>query len=158
MKKIALLLAAVLLFGTMLTACGKTETGAATTDLTAIELAQKANEVAPVAMSAEADEMIATDIFHLNMDEVEDYGIIFTQVMVSVDHIAAVKAKEGCVENVAAALQQRKDDVVAAFEMYLPDRYDCAQNGLVFTIGDWAFLVIHDDAEKAEETIRAQFN
>ena len=167
MKKIvSLLLAAMMLFGA--TACGSQEPAAPTLKegVTLQSIVDSISEEYEFSMPGALDETMLTDLLGINTDDVEDYAGNITMVMVSADNLIAVKAKEGKLETVQKALEDRLAFVNQSFQQYLPEQYSKAQAGKVFTVGDYAFLVImgrmdHDPAAEVaeiEEKIKGNFD
>ena len=76
--------------------------------------------------------------------------------MPGVDDVVIVKAKEGKIEDVKAALEKRKEDRTA--EQYLPDMISKAEAGKVVAKGDYAALLIVGDTTKdiSEEIDKAE--
>lgn len=169
MKRIfsAILAAALLL---SLAACGGGNKAPAAPALkegvTLKDVIDQVNDSYQVAMSAEVDEAIVTDLLGLSADDVEEYAGYITMVMVSADNLIGIKAKEGKVETVQKALEARKDMVVQSFEQYLPSELEKSKAGKVVTLGDYVFLLIVGNMDKdpaseiagAEELIRSNFD
>lgn len=110
--------------------------------------------VAPVAMAQELSPSIEgsadymTDLFGLNLDDIEDYYGKTTIANVSSDVVLMVKAKPGQVDTVKAALEQHRSNLAASFEMYLEDQFIKASNGRVVTKGDYVLLVVLGDNDR----------
>ena len=85
----------------------------------------------------------------------------------SADHLIGLKVKDGKVDEVRTALENRKNEIVKNFEEYLPDQYEKAQAGRIIQKGNYLFLVIGGNADakdefdgemnRAEETINGYF-
>ena len=149
-------LAAILLLA--VTACGAPKEPAAPALKEGVTLKQVIDQVYenyPVAMAAEMDESVVTDLLGLSTDDVEDYAGYIAMVMVSSDNLIGIKAKEGKVETVQKALEARKEMVVQSFEQYLPTELDKAKAGKVVTLGDYVFLIIVSNADMDEEDVTA---
>ncbi|MCI9508627.1 MAG: DUF4358 domain-containing protein [Angelakisella sp.] len=149
-------MAAILLLA--VTACGAPKEPAAPALKEGVTLKQVIDQVYenyPVAMAAEMDESVVTDLLGLSTDDVEDYAGYITMVMVSSDNLIGIKAKEGKVETVQKALEARKEMVVQSFEQYLPTELDKAKAGKVVTLGDYVFLIIVSNADMDEEDVTA---
>ena len=149
-------LAAILLLA--VTACGAPKEPAAPALKEGVTLKQVIDQVYenyPVAMAAEMDESVVTDLLGLSTADVEDYAGYITMVMVSSDNLIGIKAKEGKVETVQKALEARKEMVVQSFEQYLPTELDKAKAGKVVTLGDYVFLIIVSNADMDEEDVTA---
>lgn len=160
MKKILSTILATLMVGTLLVGCSeKKETEISLKDGTTLEqVVQKISDDNMMAMPAKADDQIAKDLFHLNLEDVEEYSIEFSQVMVSADNVALVKAKEGKVDAVKESLEKRLADMVNQFAQYLPDQKLKTENGKVIVKGDYVLLLIVEDVAASEETFNSYFN
>ncbi|MHC1749736.1 MAG: DUF4358 domain-containing protein [Cellulosilyticaceae bacterium] len=97
----------------------------------------------PLQMPAPLDETTLNDLFHIDPTSIEEYAGKFSMTMTSSDNVVAVKAKPGKVDEVKAALEKRKEDLITSFSQYLVD-----QLGKVIQKGDYIFLIIAGDAEK----------
>jgi len=166
MKRIiAVCLAAALLL--CAAACGSKEPAAPALKegVTLQSLVDSITDEYGFAMPAPLDDTIMSDLLGIELDDVEEYAGYITMVNVSSDNLIAVKAKEGKVENVQKKLEERKEFEVTSFQQYLPDQYEKAQAGKVFTVGDYVFLVMiagedgdaATDIAAAETTIRDGF-
>lgn len=126
-------------------------------DISVSSLADTLNTEIGVPMGQEADETIATDLFHLNLEDVNEYKIYHTMVMNFAANIAVVEAKDGKADAVATSLEQRKEDVVNNFKQYLPDQLEIAESGKVIKKGNYVVLIILEDMTKAEEIVENSF-
>lgn len=162
MKKLLSILLATLMFGTFLTGCGSNGNDAPKEvtlkeETTIQSIVQKISDANKITMPAEADDTIAKDLFHLNLDDVEEYNIQYAMVMNSSDNIALVKAKDGKVDSVKASLETRLTDVRKSFEQYLPDQKEKANNGKVIVKGNYVMLLIVEKLDEAEKTFNESF-
>lgn len=157
-KFISLLLAAALLLTAA--ACGSKAPAAPALkeDVTLQGLMDSISEEYGFAMPAPLDEMILTDLLDIDTGDVEEYAGYITMINVSSDNLIAIKAKEGKAEDIQAKLEARKDFEVNSFQQYLPDQYDKAQAGKVFSIGDYVFLVMiaGEDGDPAADIAAAE--
>ena len=149
-----------LLFVLSLTACvaGSTDSGSATTTMTAREMYDAILEAAPMNSPLEADEATMADLFYMDPSWTDDYVASMAQMNVSADNLAVVHATEGNVQNVEEALQKRIDDERASFERYLPEQSDKAAAALLITKGDWVFMAINDDYDAVKAAIEGFFS
>lgn len=102
----------------------------------------------PLQMPAPVDETTLNDLFHIDPTSIEEYAGKFSMTMTSSDNVVAVKAKPGKVDDVKAALEKRKEDLITSFSQYFVDQLEKAQLGKVIQKGDYIFLIIAGDAEK----------
>ncbi len=155
MKKFVALLLAALLLVTMVAGCSTTggsssspSTKPATTPKEIVEAinAKFAGEytgiTTAVAMPAELDDQVLTDLFHVNKDDVEEYFGEYSMSMTNSDQLVAIKAKPGKAENVKKALEQRKQDLISTYETYpVNGSLDRSQAAEVYVKGDYVFLI-----------------
>lgn len=173
MKKLLALILATFTLVTLMAGCkGKTQdesssavesssqveessSDAATTNPTPKEIMDAILAENQIQMGMEMTDEEANLVYNLNLtDDVEAYAINGTMANVAVDNIAVVIAKEGKVENVVKSLTDKRDLTIQNFEQYLPDKYEIAKKGKVFSIGNYVFLVIHENVDAIEAKIR----
>jgi hypothetical protein len=165
-KLISMLLAAAILMSAV--ACGSKEPAAPTLKegVTLQSMVDSISEEYEFSMPGAVDDSMLTDFLGIDTADVEEYAGYITMVMVSADNLIAVKAKEGKLDTVKAALEDRLEFVNQSFQQYLPEQYAKAQAGKVFTVGDYAFLVIMGRMDKdpaaevaeIEEKIKSNFD
>lgn len=107
-----------------------------------------------IPMAMEADESTVADMYHLNLDDVEEYGIAETGRSPGVGFIAMAKAKKDKLESVQASFEKIKEDKIA--KAFYPDEIEMAKTLTVETIGDIVYMaVFYDDVnEKAQNFIK----
>lgn len=126
--------------------------GVGLTDGTTLETIVKEIEAQiGLQMPGMVDETMFNDMFYITSDIAEESYGVAAMTMTSADNVIAVKAKPGKVEEVVAALERRKEDVIKSFETYLPDQLEKAQTGTIVVKGDYVFLLILGDYEKGLE-------
>ena len=156
MKKIIKSLS-ILLLCTLFVSCGGSKSkGAELKDgLTAKDVVAKVEEKAPMQMPMELDEQMAKDLAKLNLDDVEDFAITKAMIMNSADVTAIVKAKEGKVESIKAALQEMLD--TEKNNAYLPDQKEKTENAILTEKGNYVILLINEDVKAAESAVKECF-
>ena len=121
MKKILVSTLIAIMIGATLTGCGNKNAGNSssteqseqqTSSVSAKDIVEKLNEKGYVRAAAEIDDTMASEIYHLNLDDVEDYGILETQISPGPGFIMVVKAKEGKVDAVKATVEQVLQDKI----------------------------------------------
>ncbi|AYE32982.1 DUF4358 domain-containing protein [Clostridium septicum] len=158
MKKLVGILLSLFTFGAIFVGCSSSSSGNELKDnLTLKNVVEKIEEVAPMQMPMEADEEMAKNIYHLNLDDVEEYYIKSAMVMNSADNTVIVKAKDSKVDNVKKSLETRLTDVQKSFEQYLPDQKEKANKGKILTKGNYVILLINDDIKSAENAVNSCF-
>lgn len=153
MKKIVKLLSGILVCASLV-ACGAK--GAALKDgLTAKDVVAKVEEMAPIQMPMDLDDTKVQDLTTINLDDVEEYAIKKAMIMNSADIIAVVKAKDGKVETVKAALQEMLD--TEKNNAYLPEQKEKVENAVLTEKGNYVILLINADIPSAEEAVNECF-
>ena len=101
-------------------------------------------------MPMEPTEEEAKDIYHLNLDDVESYGIALTGRSPGVGFAMVVKAKDGKVDAVKASVDKVLEDRIG--EAFYPDEKDVAEKAKVEVDGNFVSLLIFYDDVAAEAT------
>jgi len=95
-----------------------------------------------------------TDLFGINLDDVEEFIAEQPMISANIDTFIAIKAKSGKGQTVASALNAYKDSLLNGAMMY-PSNMPKAQAAKVVSHGDYVFLVMlgaAGDMEADEET------
>lgn len=145
---VSLLMAAVL--GTSLTACSSTgsdtkvEQGSKEEmSITPQQFIEKLTEKELMAMPMEVDEAMATEMFHLNMDDVEEYAIAKPMMSAATSFAVVVKAKEGKVDAVKASVEKILADEVG--NAFYPAQQEAAEKAQVEVKGNYVSLFIYEE-------------
>ncbi|MBD7916494.1 DUF4358 domain-containing protein [Clostridium sp. Sa3CUN1] len=112
-------------------------------------------EKAPMQMPMELDDTTVSDLTTINLDDVEEYAITKAMIMNSADITAIVKAKDGKVESVKAALQEMLD--TEKNNAYLPDQKEKVENAVLVEKGNYVILLINADVKAAEDAVNECF-
>ena len=161
MKKILVSALIAVMVGATLTGCGNKNLGNAssaeqstqqTNSVSAKEVVEKLNEEGYVRAAAEIDDTVASEIYHLNLDYVEDYGILETQMSPGPGFIMVVKAKEGKVDEVKASVEQVLQDKIGS--AFYPEEQEVAESAEVKVDGNLVslFIVNSEVASDAQAT------
>lgn len=153
MKKIVKVLSGILVCASLV-ACGA-KGPALKEGLTVKDVVAKVEEKAPIQMPMELDEATIKDLTTLNLDDVEEYAIKKAMIMNSADVIAIVKAKDGKVESVKAALQEMLD--TEKNNAYLPEQKDKVESAVLTEKGNYVILLINADIPSAEAAVNECF-
>lgn len=149
MKKILVSTLIAIMVGATLTGCGNKNTGNSssneqsqqqTASVSAKDVVEKLNEKEYVRAAAEIDDTMASEIYHLNLDDVEDYGILETQISPGPGFIMVVKAKDGKVDAVKASVEQVLQDKVG--NAFYPEEKEIAESAEVKVDGNLVSLFI----------------
>ena len=163
MKRIFVICLAALLCMTMFSACASGENGSSSAAQDELvegtklsDIVDKIDQEIGIAMAGEVTQEMLSDMYGIDDTMAEDFYGKYAQVMPGVDDVVIVKAKEGKIEDVKAALEKRKEDRTA--EQYLPDMISKAEAGKVVAKGDYAALLIVGDTTKdiSEEIDKAE--
>ena len=150
-KKLAILLCCFLLAGT-LAGCGSgggEKKWTLKEGTTLEDVVSGINKEIGIAMPMEVTEESLSDTFHINKEDAAEYAGKFSMSITSADNFIIIKPAEGKKDAVKAALEQRKEDVIKSFEMYLPGEYEKAKAGRILEKGDYLiFMVLGDPAEE----------
>ena len=91
-------------------------------------------------MPGEIDDDMAKEIYHLNLDDIEDYGVLETQISPGPGLIIVVKAKDGKVDAVKASVEEVLQDKIG--NAFYPDEKEIAKNAEVRVDGNLVSLFI----------------
>lgn len=156
MKKILVSLLVAAMVGATLTGCGSKAEGGngtsveQTSSVSAKDVVDNLKQYIP--MPVEASEEEAKDIYHLNLDDVESYGIALTGRSPGVGFAMVVKAKEGKVDAVKASVDKVLEDRIGA--AFYPDEKEIAEKAKVEVNGNFVSLLIFNE-DVAEEATQA---
>ncbi len=150
-----------------LCACGNNGTAGNTLKegVTLMDIVDEVESQIGLQMPGEVNDTILTDLYYMDMSNVETYAGKASLSMTSCDTVVGVKAVPGKIDAVVNALKHRQQDLIDSFSQYLPVQYQKAQAGTVLVRGDYAFLVIvgesedtiNEDMQKAEDIINSYF-
>lgn len=164
MKKILVSALIAVMVGATLTGCGNKNTGnpssteqgsEQTSSVSAKEVVEKLSEENYFMMPTMVDDQMASDIYHLNLDDIVDYGIVIPGVSAQQDVIAVVKAKDGKTDAVKASLEEYVKDLVAG-HLY-PEYMEAAQNAEIEVNGDLVSLfIVNSEIKNDVETKYAE--
>ena len=154
MKKILVSFLVAAMVGATLTGCGSKSEGGngasveQTSSVSAKDVVDKLKEYIPMPMEPTEEE--AKDIYHLNLEGVESYGIALTGRSPGVGFAMVVKAKEGKVDAVKASVDKVLEDRVGA--AFYPDEKEVAEKAKVEVDGNFVSLLIFNDDVVDEAT------
>ena len=119
--------------------------------LTAMDVVKNVEEKAPMQMPMELDEEMAKDLAYLNLEDVEDFGIIKAMIINSADMAVVVKAKDGKIDSVKASLQKMLD--TERENAYLPDQKEKLEKAIFKEKGNYVILLVNKDVKAAEAAV-----
>ena len=161
MKKILVSTLIAIMIGATLTGCGNKNTGNSSSteqseqqkaSVSAKDVVEKLNEKEYVRAAAEIDDTMASEIYHLNLDDIEDYGILETQISPGPGFIMVVKAKEGKVDAVKASVEQVLQDKIG--KAFYPEEQEITESAEVKVDGNLVslFILNSEVASEAQST------
>lgn len=161
MKKILVSTLIAIMIGATLTGCGNKNTGNLSSteqseqqkaSVSAKDVVEKLNEKEYVRAAAEIDDTMASEIYHLNLDDIEDYGILETQISPGPGFIMVVKAKEGKVDAVKASVEQVLQDKIG--KAFYPEEQEITESAEVKVDGSLVslFILNSEVASEAQST------
>lgn len=169
MKRIFAVCLAVIMAAAVFTGCAKKEEGASGSSSSQSQakdelkegaklsdIVDKIDEEIGIAMPGDLTKEMLSDMYSIDETLYDDFSGKFAQVIPGVDEVIIIKAKEGKVSDVKAALEKRK--AARMEEQYLPDMKEKAELGRVVQKGNYAALLIVGDSEKGldKEAQRAE--
>ena len=117
-------------------------------NLTAPEIVQSLVDKDYVRMPIEVDDEMAKEIYHLNLDDVENYSIAETGISPGPGLIIVVKAKEGKVDEVKNSLEQVLQDKIN--NAWYPEEEEIAKNSVVNVDGNYVSLFILNEYVRSD--------
>lgn len=127
-------------------------------DVSVKDLVASVVDAGYIRMPAEIDETTAKDMYHVNLEDVEEYAIAETMISPGPGFMMAVKAKEGKLDAVKSALEQVKADKVG--KAFYPEEAEIASKAEVKTVGNIVYLTLFNSevTEEAEALIESSLN
>lgn len=167
MKKILISTLIAVMVGATLTGCGNKNTGNSSateqgaeqvSSVSAKEVVDKLKDEGYVRMPAEVDDAMAKEIYHLNLDDIENYGILETQISPGPGLIIVAKAKDGKIDAVKASMEEvLKDKIGNAFypeEKEVIEKAEVKVNGNLVSLFILNSEVASDAESKYNELIK----
>lgn len=120
-------------------------------NLTSKEIATQLVDKGYIRAAREIDDAMAEEMYHLNLNDVEDYAIYETGISPGPGFIMIVKAKDGKVEDVKNSMEKVLEDKVGS--AFYPDEQTAAENATIEVDGNFVALFllnseVEADAEK----------
>lgn len=110
------------------------------------------------APTMEADETMLKDIYHLDMDKIEEAKAYMAMMNVHADDLVLVKAKsEEDAKAVEESLKQRNADSVETWKQYLPEQYELVQNYKLERKGNYVFYTVSSKADDLLKKFQSYF-
>ena len=149
MKKILISGLILVMMSSVLVGCGKNSD--VSSNITSKEIAKKLIEADYLISPKEVDSDMVEEVYHLNLDDVENYAIYETERRPCPGFIMIVKAKDGKVENVKNSMEKVLEDKVG--QAFYPEEQEVAENATIEVDGNFVSLFllnseVEADAEK----------
>ena len=156
MKKVLISLLTAVMIGSTLTACtSKADNGQKVEQGSKVEFSMPLSEFIIKLQEKElfgvadlADDTSATEIYHLNLDNVEEYVVAAPMINATASFVMIVKAKDGKVEDVKASVEKVLEDQIG--NAFYPQQKEAVENATVEIKGNYVSLFIYD-AESKEQ-------
>ncbi|MDT7962410.1 DUF4358 domain-containing protein [Clostridium perfringens] len=164
MKKFLISVLAAAMIGATLTSCGakdnngtKVEQSDIKMSMSASDMTNKLVDAGMVTMPVPLDDEIAKEIYHLNLSDVEEYGISETGISPGNSLIIIAKAKEGKVESVKASLDKVLEDKIG--KAFYPEEKEISESSEVKVKGNYVslFILPEDQLEEANKIYEGEF-
>lgn len=143
MKKALLVMISMILFAVTLVGCGSTN------QVASFSVKQLVNEMVNkgyVTLPKEVNETSAQEIYHIDLNNVEEYAIADTGRSPGIGLIVITKAKEGKVDAVKASMEQLLQDKVG--NAFYPDEQVAAERAQLRVDGPYVSLfILHEEVE-----------
>ena len=118
-----------------------------------------------ITMPQKLDEANLRDVFGIQPEWIEEYYGEYSAANTSADHLLAFKVKEGHMEDVKKALENRRQAIADSFEQSLLEQQEKARNATIVEKGNSVFFVIAGDVQagadkevnRAKEIIESYF-
>jgi hypothetical protein len=91
-------------------------------------------------------------LYGIELDDVEDGGIIYSSGGGYADEVSLIKMSDG--SSAEGYLKERLSQRTNTFENYKPEEVDKLNSAQIFQVGDYWALVISDDAEDISQEIK----
>lgn len=123
-------------------------------DATLESIVMKLGEELGINMPKKLDEETLKNVFAIQPEWVEEYYGEYSAANTSADHLLAFKVKEGHIEDVKKALEQRRESIIKGFENSLLKELEKARNSTIVEKGNYLFFVIAgDSAEQSDKDV-----
>ena len=161
MKKILAMMMALVSLAVVLTACNNnggqssntnnsSQSQAKDVDLKAV--ADQIDQEIGIAMKQEVDADILEAVYGITPEDYEEAAGYITMINVKTNNVVLVKAKEGRVDAVKAALENKRSEIEEQFKTYLQDQYEIAKEGKVVVLDNYVALFILEDVVNGQKT------
>ena len=160
MKKFLISVLAAAMIGATLTSCGAKDNNGTKVEQSDIKMSMSASDMTNKLVDAGMVTMpvpLDDEIYHLNLSDVEEYGISETGISPGNSLIIIAKAKEGKVESVKASLDKVLEDKIG--KAFYPEEKEIAESSEVKVKGNYVslFILPEDQLEEANKIYEGEF-
>lgn len=163
MKKFLISVLAATMIGASFIGCtsnsesSKVQESQVNLSVSAEEMANKLVEEGFVVMPMPVDESMAQEVYHLNLDDVDEYGIAETGRSPGNSLVIIVKAKDGKVDSVKDSLNKVLEDKIG--KAFYPEEKEIAESSEVVVDGNYVslFVLPKEQLEEAKNLYKEQF-
>jgi hypothetical protein len=106
--------------------------------------------------SEEAFENNAKKLYATEYSDLSDGGILYDGTGSTADEISMIKPADGDTDNAVSALEARKEMRIRDFTGYKPEELDKIEDARIFSQNGWAVLIISDNADSIEKTLKTK--
>ncbi|WP_300349433.1 DUF4358 domain-containing protein [Clostridium sp.] len=146
MKKFFISILTAVMIGATFTGCSGVK-GDNDTKLEHVNLSMSASDIVNklvdkdiVSMPIPVDDKMANEVYHLNLEDIYEYGIAETGISPGVATVVIVKAKEGKRDSVKESLNKILEDKIG--KAFYPEEKEVAESSEVKVNGDYVSLFI----------------
>lgn len=100
------------------------------------------------------DKEVAKSVYEIDETQIEEIIGAMPMMNVHASQYVVIKATEGNVENVKAKLETYGQSYEQQWERYLPEQYELVKNRKIGTNGNYAYMIIAQNAEELEALIK----
>lgn len=93
-------------------------------------------------------------LYDIEVSQLSDGGILYAENSGSADEVTVLRGKDISIDRLSEKLEQRVRRRIKDFTGYSPQEAEKLEKSSVFTCGDFAVLVISDNAEMLVKQIR----
>ena len=140
----ALILASAMILS-LLAACGGKKTEAKDVDLSELWTSMEENLELPAMM--ELDDDALDFLYGMDAADLESYVGRIPMMNVHATEFFMAKVKDGKLDTIKEALENRQANLEQQWSMYLPDQYALVQNAKLVTNGNYVLFCISEDAD-----------
>lgn len=154
MKKRITALFAAMIFAIAMVGCSSNTKKEEQKNVATADIVSKIKEEIEIRVMGAADETMVKDMFHVNMDDVEEITIERGMINTGLETIAVAKAKSGKAEEVKKAFEKVKEEKKQS--AFYPGESEAVEASEIKTIGDYVgFFIIPDYKEGQNNSKKA---